>query len=504
MNWKHGYFAESGYTYGYYVESSPARMRWLAALKGFTAPADQFRYLDLGCGQGLSLLCMAALHPHSSFVGIDFMPEHIAHARLLAERSGLTNVQFLEADFLQLEQDPAPLGSFHYVIAHGITTWIAPAVREALFAVAGRVLEPGGIFYNSYNTYPGWLAATPLQNLVLQMQRSRTGLDALKASETLLKSLQQAGSGLFSTLPGLEARLDALSQQDPSYLVQEYNNAYWQPVHSNVMLELAQVHKLSFLCSATIPEVFDGCYHPEAIALINAQADPLVRETVRDLALCQSFRRDLYIKGGNPLWPAEKLRSIQQQRFRASSLAQRPAAPDPFDFKAGSISVSGKHESYTALLAAFGSEGNSLEAVLAAMAPLSLGALLQMVGLLLQGGWLFLEGDASPASSPALNGAMAAAALQGAPYRYLCMPRLLSALSIDGTDMLLLGLLTTGTPASALAQQLPPAMAALNQRFAQQGVGITDPNQVAARAQELTTAFLQQRYPLYQALGAVA
>jgi hypothetical protein len=32
MNWKHGYYADSGYTYGYYSETSPLRLAWAALI----------------------------------------------------------------------------------------------------------------------------------------------------------------------------------------------------------------------------------------------------------------------------------------------------------------------------------------------------------------------------------------------------------------------------------------------------------------------------------------
>ena len=95
MDWKHGYYADAGYTYGFYPETSPARLQWAALIQGHALPRQRFRYLDAGCGQGLSVIFAAAAHPDSEFVGIDFLPEHIAHARRLAEAAGLDNVTFV-------------------------------------------------------------------------------------------------------------------------------------------------------------------------------------------------------------------------------------------------------------------------------------------------------------------------------------------------------------------------------------------------------------------------
>jgi hypothetical protein len=55
-------------------------------------------------------------------------------------------------------------------------------VRASLWALAGRLLKPGGLHYTSYNTEPGWLAAKPFQHLVMLRQaQGRTGAQALRS-----------------------------------------------------------------------------------------------------------------------------------------------------------------------------------------------------------------------------------------------------------------------------------------------------------------------------------
>ena len=56
MDWKHGYFADNGYTFGYYREMAPCYLAWAALLQGVVTPTRGFRYVDLGCGQGLGLI----------------------------------------------------------------------------------------------------------------------------------------------------------------------------------------------------------------------------------------------------------------------------------------------------------------------------------------------------------------------------------------------------------------------------------------------------------------
>jgi len=502
-DWKHGYFAESGYTYGFYTETTPARLAWVATLKGLRAPLEKFRYIDLGCGQGLNLIQMAAIHPESEFVGIDFMPEHIAHGRYLAAQAGLTNVSFVEGDFIELAKQPQTLGEFDYAVAHGITTWISPEVREGLFSLAGQILKPGGLMYNSYNTYPGWLSAAPFQNLVSQLQTRYSGKQALEIAQASMASLKKAGSGLFKALPGLQSRLEGMKKQDPAYLAQEYNNAYWQPVYSSQMLRIARGHKLEFMASATLPEVFDGCYPKPILDLINSETDAILKETIRDLGLAQSFRRDIYIKGAFQHWSVDRLAVLGQQRFVATDLVALPSPDKGFEFKGGMVNVTGKTEAYTQVIDAFGQGGKTFTDALKQTGSQGIGAFAQTVSLLLQGGWLALEGSEQSKSAKKLNQVMAKACVAGAPYRYLCCPRMLSATPINELDFLLIALMNESVKPDELGQRLVGQMKVLNRRIAQDGKPMEDPKAQVAKADEIAQQFLKVRLKNYQRLGAI-
>lgn len=66
---------------------------WLPSLDGVVTKLERgAKVADVGCGHGASTLIMAKAFPKSEFVGIDFHPESIAHAREHAK--GLGNVRF--------------------------------------------------------------------------------------------------------------------------------------------------------------------------------------------------------------------------------------------------------------------------------------------------------------------------------------------------------------------------------------------------------------------------
>ena len=72
-------------------------------------------------------------------MGVDFTDAQVTAARAAAERSGIVNVQFVEAgiDDLPFEDD-----SFDVVISNGVIN-LSP-VKDRVFAEAARVLRPGG------------------------------------------------------------------------------------------------------------------------------------------------------------------------------------------------------------------------------------------------------------------------------------------------------------------------------------------------------------------------
>lgn len=510
MNWKHGYHADGGYTYGYFPETMPARLRWAALVQGHDAPERGFRYLDAGCGQGLNLLIAAAVHPDSEFVGIDFLPGHIAHANALARAAGIENVRFIEADFVELARDPDSLGRFDYAICHGISSWVAPAVRAALFELLGKVLAPGGLLYNSYNTLPGWLSGMPYQHLVLlEREAGRSGAQAVAAARENLAQLQQSSAALFAAQPSLPARLRKLAEQDPTYLAQEYNNLHWQPVYVTQMMdELADV-KLEYLGTATLPEAWDVILSPETRALIARQDSPRVREQLRDYAVNQSFRRDLYVKGSHRPWPGDLRASMLSCRVAAQPMTARPAPGEPYRVSV-CVELGGDPELYGALLKVLDDapEGLSVGELMhhPALDARTRSGALQALSVMLHAGWavpmLSVEPQARLAARR-LNAAMAQAARAGAPYRHLVLPAAAGAHPIADIEWPMLEGAIAQTDPQAWAQAAGAMLAGLQRHLVSDGQAVIDPDKAAAMLRERAELFAKARCPALRVFGTL-
>src|SRR5947209_3687226 len=134
-------------------QTHPDRLATLATLFGMRpAPIDRCRVLELGCGDGANLIPMALTLPGSTFVGIDLAARPIAKGEAMVAALGLHNIALHQQDILGISER---IGTFDYIIAHGLYSWVPPPVRGKILAICAAHLRPDGIAYVSYNTYPG-------------------------------------------------------------------------------------------------------------------------------------------------------------------------------------------------------------------------------------------------------------------------------------------------------------------------------------------------------------
>ena len=120
-HWDDGYVSDVTYTSGYHNETPPVWLAAAATLSGFTAPdlTRPFRYADLGCGNGVTALVVAATMPHAEVWACDFNPAHVENGRDTARRAGLTNIHFEEASFVggdEGDDDPLDPGALLLVM----------------------------------------------------------------------------------------------------------------------------------------------------------------------------------------------------------------------------------------------------------------------------------------------------------------------------------------------------------------------------------------------------
>ncbi len=511
MSWSHGYNVSSGYTYGFYRELTPDWLNFGALLHGNRVPdaAAPFRYLELGCGQGFGLCLLAAGYPNSEFVGVDFNPEHVAHARDLARAAGLGNVRFEEADFSVLAQQwPEDFGKFEYVVMHGIYSWVPVPVRQALVRNLDSATVPGGLVYVSYNTLPGWTSAMPLQHMLrrLQMQSARSGPQIIKQGSELMDALVKANAGVAQAMPPLKSRLDSLRTQNSAYLVQEYLHENWHPLwFSQVVEELAGA-KLSYVGSATLPENYlPGLLSPALAEIVRTGEGVTMQQELIDLAINQSFRRDLYCRG-----PRAMRNSIQALgAYKLYANRTPPAGALQVQTTFGALTIGAE------FIAAIFEALNKAPLCIAEIAALpvfkdkALNEPIQVATLLLTAGFVSLGGsqEASAEGIAAFNSAVSQRVVDDfAPYGCLATARVPTALAASDIDMLLYqevhALKATDDPYKLGARVLDRLLAS-GRTLMNDGKAIDIPEERFDRATQLARDFIEHTLPVWKSVGLV-
>ncbi|HEX8789732.1 MAG TPA: class I SAM-dependent methyltransferase [Polyangiaceae bacterium] len=295
-----GYVTDVAYARQFCPHLAPTLLRSVAALEGFAPPPeDAFDYCEVGCGPGDTIATLAAAYPRARFVGIDLNAEHVAFARGLAVRGGLSNLRLVEGDFEALGEEAA-LPKFDYVAAHGLLTWIAPAKRRALVAFAARRLKPGGLLHVAYNTLPGWAALEPMRR-ILHDAAGTEGTTAERAQRALdaARALADRGALYFVTNPAARDMLDAMARHGAAYVAHEYFHDTWNPMYvTDVAREMA-AEGLAYVGQLpsyrNVPEL---ALPPKLAEAATHTGDRIALEQLVDFAANEFFRGDVYRAGG--------------------------------------------------------------------------------------------------------------------------------------------------------------------------------------------------------------
>jgi hypothetical protein len=318
MDWKDGYVVEIEYVRSFHHGMGPSSLNFILMMNGFEpVPLLQgFTYCELGCGQGVSLNLFATCHPEGSFHAVDFNPAHIENARDTAINAGLTNATFWSADFADLGELPLP--KFDFITLHGVYSWVSAEKRDNIREFIRNKLKPGGVVYNGYNSLPGWAALTPLRQLLMSCANTQSGMlpERIDRSVEFVEELKGLALGYFNVNPLACNLFDTISSLPRNYLAHEFFNRSWSPFyHADIVSDFAAAG-LSFACSARLVDFKDSLrFSAPVIQFLHGIVDPVMKETVKDFAVNQQFRSDVFTRGRLRLTESARMEHLLNCRF---------------------------------------------------------------------------------------------------------------------------------------------------------------------------------------------
>ncbi len=315
-DWTSGYIADIGYTYGYYQELNPLRVKFAFLKAGLVAP-EIGSACELGFGQGMSVNLHAAASV-TQWCGTDFNPSQAGFGQELATISGSGAKLYDEAfaDFANRSDLP----DFDYIGVHGIWSWINDENRYVIVDFIRRKLKVGGVLYVSYNTLPGWAAFAPMRHLMTEHAEvigteGHGIVSRINGALDFTEKLLATNPAYARANPQIVERIKKIKEQNRHYLAHEYFNRDWHPMHFATMAEWLESAKLGYACSAHYLDHIDAAnLTAEQQVFLSEIPDVMLRESVRDFMVNQQFRRDYWVKGARKLSMLEQSEAYRTQK----------------------------------------------------------------------------------------------------------------------------------------------------------------------------------------------
>ena len=283
-------YDEVPYPASAFPQTHPANSEVLAGLRGLQAPpADACRMLELGCGSGGNLIPLAEAYPGSTFLGLDLSSTAVAEGRRAIAALGLKNVVLEQADILTAG---ATLESYDYIVAHGVYSWVPPAVREAIFSIFAKNLAPNGVAYVSYNCLP----RSHVRNIARDLMTFHTRdmhdpAEKVAQARAILRFVADATDEREIYGFTLRDLAGAVEERPGEVLYHDDLNPNATPFLVSDVLAAAARHGLQFLCEASSPGRLQGHLEPMNAFLDRIPDEAVaVREQYLDFFLGRGFR----------------------------------------------------------------------------------------------------------------------------------------------------------------------------------------------------------------------
>lgn len=295
-------YSELGYKSMPFPYTTPATLEAYAALVGISAPNPKTaRVLELGATYGGNIISQALFNPDATFVGIELSQEQVEKGNEVIANVGLTNVSLVQSDIASIGSE---IGTFDYIIAHGVYSWVDDGVKDALLRLIDEHLAEDGIAYISYNTYPGWHTMDEVRQLMMFSNRDKTQFNH---KEKVLhgKTIGSIVGSQILKYDNLKERnskflgaLRSVMQKDEYYVGHDHLEPNNDPVYFYQFNDHLEAHNLAYLCDADLTLSMVRSFDADIADTLDKLAlnDHVAQEQYLDFMLDTTFRKSIICK----------------------------------------------------------------------------------------------------------------------------------------------------------------------------------------------------------------
>ena len=295
-------YSELGYKSMPFPYTTPATLEAYAALVGISAPNPKTaRVLELGATYGGNIISQALFNPDATFVGIELSQEQVEKGNEVIANAGLTNVSLIQSDIASIGSE---IGTFDYIIAHGVYSWVDDGVKDALLRLIDEHLAEDGIAYISYNTYPGWHTMDEVRQLMMFSNRDKAQFNH---KEKVLhgKTIGSIVGSQILKYDNLKERnskflgaLRSVMQKDEYYVGHDHLEPNNDPVYFYQFNDHLGAHNLAYLCDADLTLSMVRSFDADIADTLDKLAlnDHVAQEQYLDFILDTTFRKSIICK----------------------------------------------------------------------------------------------------------------------------------------------------------------------------------------------------------------
>lgn len=295
-------YSELGYKSMPFPYTTPATLEAYAALVGVSAPNPKTaRVLELGATYGGNIISQALFNPDATFVGIELSQEQVEKGNEVIANAGLTNVSLIQSDIASIGSE---IGTFDYIIAHGVYSWVDDGVKDALLRLIDEHLAEDGIAYISYNTYPGWHTMDEVRQLMMFSNRDKAQFNH---KEKVLhgKTIGSIVGSQILKYDNLKERnskflgaLRSVMQKDEYYVGHDHLEPNNDPVYFYQFNDHLEAHNLAYLCDADLTLSMVRSFDADISDTLDKLAlnDHVAQEQYLDFMLDTTFRKSIICK----------------------------------------------------------------------------------------------------------------------------------------------------------------------------------------------------------------
>ena len=295
-------YSELGYKSMPFPYTTPATLEAYAALVGVSAPNPKTaRVLELGATYGGNIISQALFNPDATFVGIELSQEQVEKGNEVISNAGLTNVSLIQSDIASIGSE---IGTFDYIIAHGVYSWVDDGVKDALLRLIDEHLAEDGIAYISYNTYPGWHTMEEVRQLMMFSNRDKAQFNH---KEKVLhgKTIGSIVGSQILKYDNLKERnskflgaLRSVMQKDEYYVGHDHLEPNNDPVYFYQFNDHLEAHNLAYLCDADLTLSMVRSFDADIADTLDKLAlnDHVAQEQYLDFMLDTTFRKSIICK----------------------------------------------------------------------------------------------------------------------------------------------------------------------------------------------------------------